>query len=155
MSSFPGYRKILGSCLFHSGSPETAGSLYPWEQTSHFTTGMAAGSCSSKILWGFSGQGSIGLSHETLMDRALGQLRRHYWKGRGRGVRWSCQSHVPLEEWMNVYIMVQPVSQLSRVRKHSAHNETRIKSNTSNTSLCHPFFHPLQLAYLPSSYCPI
>lgn len=74
--------------------------LHHWEQTSHFMAGRAAGSCSSKALWRFSGLGSTGLWRATLMQGALGQqLRRHPWKDRRRGAGPSCQAPVSLTSW--------------------------------------------------------
>ena len=139
MSPFPGYGKILGSYLWLSRNCWFSVSL---EQTSHFVTGRAAGSCSSEVLLDF-------FLGEDQLDSGRRpwwmELRKYYWKGPGRRVWWSCQSHVLLDTWMNVYITVQPISQLSYVRKHSAHGEAGIKANTWKNSLCH--------VCLPSS-CP-
>lgn len=78
--------------------PETMGSCFSIIENRHLTSwqgGRAAGSCSSKALWRFSGLGSTGLWQATLMEGALGQqLRKHPWKDRGKGVRQSCQPPV-------------------------------------------------------------
>lgn len=110
---------------------------------------QAAGSCSSKAFWRFSGLGSTGLWQATLMEGALGrQLRKHPWKDRGKGDS-GAASHLS-----HFYIVMLPVSQLSPVRRHSGHKGKNQVEHLRNQPMS-PFLLSLELAYFLSSYWPM